>query len=148
MTVTRRAYSFLTIKAVDEERRLIRGVATTPTPDRVGDIVEPIGVKFTNPMPFLWQHFHDAPIGTVFVWVVERSRLDGRSVRTLALRIMPDWPLANALGCGTFYAEATPVESDIADLPGFLVAAEDMLAEFLADVLISPLADRYLPGAA
>lgn len=65
MTVTRRAYSSLIIKAVDEEKRIIRGVATTPTPDRVGDIVEPLGVKFTNPMPFLWQHDHKKPIGTV-----------------------------------------------------------------------------------
>ena len=65
MTVTRRAYSFLTIKGVNEEKRIIRGVATTPSPDRVGDIVEPLGVKFTNPMPFLWQHDHKKPIGTV-----------------------------------------------------------------------------------
>jgi Predicted phage phi-C31 gp36 major capsid-like protein len=65
MTVTRRAYSSLTIKAVDEEKRIIRGIATTPAPDRVGDIVEPLGVKFTNPMPFLWQHDHRQPIGTV-----------------------------------------------------------------------------------
>jgi HK97 family phage major capsid protein/HK97 family phage prohead protease len=65
MTVTRRAYSSLVIKAVDEEKRIIRGIATTPTPDRVGDIVEPLGVKFTNPMPFLWQHDASKPIGTV-----------------------------------------------------------------------------------
>jgi Phage capsid family./Caudovirus prohead protease. len=65
MTVTRRAYSSLTIKAVDEEKRIIRGIATTPAADRVGDIVEPLGVKFTNPMPFLWQHDHKQPIGTV-----------------------------------------------------------------------------------
>lgn len=56
MTVTRRAYSSLVIKAVDEEKRIIRGIATTPTPDRVGDIVEPLGVKFSNPLAFLWQH--------------------------------------------------------------------------------------------
>lgn len=60
-----RAYSFLEVKSISEDRRVIRGIATTPTPDRVGDIVEPLGVKFTNPMPFLWQHKHDKPIGTV-----------------------------------------------------------------------------------
>lgn len=65
MTVTRRAYSSLTIKSVDEEKRIIRGIATTPSPDQVGDIVEPLGAKFTNPMPFLWQHDHKQPIGTV-----------------------------------------------------------------------------------
>ncbi len=65
MTVTRRAYSSLVIKSVDEGKRIIRGIATTPAPDRVGDIVEPLGVKFTNPMPFLWQHDHKKPIGQV-----------------------------------------------------------------------------------
>ncbi|HTN40724.1 MAG TPA: HK97 family phage prohead protease, partial [Asticcacaulis sp.] len=65
MKTTQRAYSFLTIKAVNEDKRIIRGTATTPAMDRVGDIVEPLGVKFTNPMPFLWQHRHDAPIGKV-----------------------------------------------------------------------------------
>lgn len=65
MKATHRAYSFFDIKSVNEEKRIIRGVATTPTVDRVGDIVEPMGVRFKNPMPFLWQHRHDAPIGTV-----------------------------------------------------------------------------------
>lgn len=65
MTVTRRAYSYLTIKAVNDEKRIIRGIATTPALDRVGDVVEPLGVKFKNPMPFLWQHDAHKPIGTV-----------------------------------------------------------------------------------
>lgn len=65
MSMTGRAYSFLEIKAVDEEKRVIRGVATTPGVDRVGDIVEPLGVKFKNPLPLLWQHWHDKPIGKV-----------------------------------------------------------------------------------
>lgn len=62
-----RAYSVLHVKAVEETEgeRVIRGIATTPSPDRVGDVVEPEGVKFTNPMPLLWQHRHDMPVGTV-----------------------------------------------------------------------------------
>lgn len=60
-----RAYSLLAVKAVDENKRVIRGVATTPGVDRVGDIVEPLGVSFKNPLPLLWQHQHDKPIGTV-----------------------------------------------------------------------------------
>ena len=60
-----RAYSLLTVKGVDEEARVITGIATTPSTDRVGDIVEPMGVSFKNPLPFLWQHQHDKPIGTV-----------------------------------------------------------------------------------
>lgn len=60
-----RAYSFLEVKAVGEETRTITGWATTPEVDRVGDIVEPLGVKYKNPIPLLWQHEHDKPIGLV-----------------------------------------------------------------------------------
>lgn len=60
-----RAYSLLTVKSVSEDKRIIRGIATTPSPDRMGDIVEPLGVKFNNPMPLLHQHDHRMPVGTV-----------------------------------------------------------------------------------
>lgn len=60
-----RAYAILTVKAVSEDRRVIKGIATTPSPDRVGDVVEPLGVTFKNPMPLLWQHKHDKPVGQV-----------------------------------------------------------------------------------
>lgn len=62
-----RAYSVLEVRSVEEGdgRRVIRGVATTPSVDRVGDIIDPLGVKFENPLPLLWQHEHDKPIGSV-----------------------------------------------------------------------------------
>lgn len=60
-----RAYSVLSVKSIDEDKRVIRGIATTPSVDRVGDIIDPMGVKFQNPLAFLWQHQHDKPIGTV-----------------------------------------------------------------------------------
>jgi HK97 family phage prohead protease len=60
-----RMYSVLTVKAVDDDQRIIRGVATTPSPDRVGDIVEPLGVEFKNPLPLLWQHQASKPVGSV-----------------------------------------------------------------------------------
>lgn len=60
-----RAYSLLTVKAVEDDKRIIVGVATSPEPDRMGDIVEPLGVKFKNPMPLLHQHRSDEPVGTV-----------------------------------------------------------------------------------
>jgi hypothetical protein len=49
----RRAYSTFKVKTFDEEQRIIEGVATTPTTDRVGDIVEPRGAKFKLPFPAL-----------------------------------------------------------------------------------------------
>jgi HK97 family phage prohead protease len=60
-----RAYSVLQIKSINEDMRIIRGTATTPEPDRMGDIVEPLGVSFKNPLPLLWQHKHDQPVGEV-----------------------------------------------------------------------------------
>lgn len=62
-----RGYSLLQgQKAVEEGgQRILRGIATTPSVDRVGDVVDPLGVKFTNPMPMLLHHRHDQPIGQV-----------------------------------------------------------------------------------
>ena len=59
----KRAYSVLHVKAVDEETRSLSGIATTPATDRMGDIVEPHGIEFNNPLPLLWQHRHDKPVG-------------------------------------------------------------------------------------
>jgi hypothetical protein len=60
-----RAYALLDIKAVNDQEWVIEGIASTPTPDRVGDIVEPMGAKFALPLPLLWQHNSDEPIGHV-----------------------------------------------------------------------------------
>lgn len=60
-----RAYAFITVKSVNEEDRIIEGIASTPSPDRMGDIVNPLGAKFSLPLPFLWQHDHASPIGHV-----------------------------------------------------------------------------------
>lgn len=60
-----RAYSILDIKSVNEEERVIEGIASTPTPDRMGDIVEPMGAEFKLPMPLLWQHRSSEPVGNV-----------------------------------------------------------------------------------
>jgi HK97 family phage prohead protease len=61
------AYSTLEIKAVSETggMRKFTGIATTPTPDRTGDIVEPKGAEFQLPIPLLWQHDSHQPIGWV-----------------------------------------------------------------------------------
>jgi HK97 family phage major capsid protein len=60
-----RAYSLISIKSLDDEQRVIRGVATTPTVDRGDDIVEPFGVKFRNPLPFILHHDKSSPVGEV-----------------------------------------------------------------------------------
>lgn len=60
-----RAFTLLTVKSVDEEKRTITGIASTPTADRVGDIVEPLGARFKVPMPLLLYHQSDKPVGLV-----------------------------------------------------------------------------------
>src|SRR4029453_15991417 len=58
-----RAYALLSIKALDVDRREITGLASTPTPDRRGDILEPLGATFANPVPLLLHHDPERPIG-------------------------------------------------------------------------------------
>ncbi|MDO4895007.1 HK97 family phage prohead protease [Moraxella sp.] len=62
-----KAYSTLTVKSVSEndDERIITGIATTPSTDRDDDILEPLGAKFTLPIPLLSHHNHSQPIGEV-----------------------------------------------------------------------------------
>lgn len=60
-----KAFSLIETKAVDEDRRVFSGVASTPEPDRMGDVVNPLGAKFADDIPLLHQHRHDSPIGRV-----------------------------------------------------------------------------------
>lgn len=64
-----RAYSVLEVKAVteDEDNWTITGIASTPTPDRMEDVVVPTGAKFKLPLPLLWQHDSTKPIGRVML---------------------------------------------------------------------------------
>jgi HK97 family phage prohead protease len=60
-----KAYSAFVVKELDASSRKFSGLATSPTMDRVGDTINPLGAKFTNPLVLLHQHNHDEPIGTV-----------------------------------------------------------------------------------
>jgi HK97 family phage major capsid protein/HK97 family phage prohead protease len=62
-----RAYMILNVKEITEgpDFYTIKGVASTPTTDRMGDVVEPMGAKFKLPMPLLWQHNASKPVGLV-----------------------------------------------------------------------------------
>lgn len=62
-----KAYSALQIKSVTDtdDERIITGIATTPSTDRDDDILEPMGAKFTLPIPLLSHHNHSQPIGEV-----------------------------------------------------------------------------------
>ncbi len=60
-----RAYSTLEIKSVDNGKRVFTGIASTPSTDRMGDIVESKGAQFKLPIPLLWQHDSSDPIGWI-----------------------------------------------------------------------------------
>jgi HK97 family phage prohead protease len=71
-----RAYSLLAIKGVDDEARTLTGTATTPTPDRLEDVVEPTGAQFKLPLALLWQHDSNQPIGHVTHAKVSKAGID------------------------------------------------------------------------
>lgn len=64
----KRAYSVIKLKSFDskDDFFIFSGIATTPKTDRHGDIVEPKGIEFENPVPLLWQHRHAEPVGKVY----------------------------------------------------------------------------------
>jgi HK97 family phage major capsid protein/HK97 family phage prohead protease len=92
--MSNRAYSLLEIKSYDDEKRTITGIATTPTTDRMGDIVESEGAEFRLPIPLLWQHNHDAPIGQVTEAKVTKA---GIRITAQINRIEEDGALKNRL---------------------------------------------------
>jgi HK97 family phage prohead protease len=60
-----RAYSVLEVREIQDDQRVITGIATTPSVDRMSDVIEPLGISFKNPLPLLHQHRSDQPVGTV-----------------------------------------------------------------------------------
>lgn len=60
-----RMFSLIDVKSVNDGERVIKGIATTPSTDRMGDVVEPMGASFAEEIPLLWQHQHDQPVGHV-----------------------------------------------------------------------------------
>ncbi len=79
-----RAYSLLTVRSVDASARTFAGIATTPTTDRMGDVVEPTGGKFALPLPLLLHHDSRLPVGNVESADVRSS---GITVRCRVARI-------------------------------------------------------------
>lgn len=60
-----RAYSVLQVRSVNAERREFTGIASTPSTDRMGDVVEPSGAEIALPVPLLLHHDARLPVGTV-----------------------------------------------------------------------------------
>lgn len=89
-----RAYSIINVKRANDDARVIEGIASTPTPDRMGDIVEPDGAEFSVPMPLLWQHNSSQPVGHV-TWA--KVAKDGIAFRAKIFQIEEPLGLRNRL---------------------------------------------------
>jgi HK97 family phage prohead protease len=63
--MTIKSWSQFTVKAFDDEQRIITGIATTPSTDREFDVIDPQGATFKLPIPLLSQHDATMPIGMV-----------------------------------------------------------------------------------
>lgn len=119
-----RAYATLELKSFDEEQRIIEGIASTPMPDRAGDILEPAGAQFSLPMPLLWHHDQKQPIGEVFdarvtpdgIWIKARvakidepGRLKDRTDEAWqSMKARP--PLVRALSAGLIPIKTLPIK--------------------------------------
>jgi HK97 family phage prohead protease len=58
-------HSLFITKKLDEDQRILEGLATTPTPDRHGDVVVLEGIQYRTPFPLLRGHNTAEPIGQV-----------------------------------------------------------------------------------
>ncbi|ECK7391201.1 phage major capsid protein [Salmonella enterica subsp. enterica] len=85
----KRAYSLIQVKSVNEEKREITGIASTPASDCYNDIVEPGGAQITLPTPFLWQHRHLKPVGNVVEATITEA---GILVKVSLVAPTPDMP--------------------------------------------------------
>lgn len=64
-TILSKSIAGFEVKSVNEDKREIRGWASTPTPDRVNDVIDPMGLTSKGSIPLLLDHKHDQPVGNV-----------------------------------------------------------------------------------
>lgn len=82
-SILRRAVTVFKAQDFDEEKRELNGIATTPTVDRMGDVVESSGARFRLPLPLLWQHDHAQPVGEVYA---AKAGKDGIAIKARIYR--------------------------------------------------------------
>jgi HK97 family phage prohead protease len=95
-----RAYSTLTITKAVAAERTVEGIASVPSVDRQGDIVESKGVRWRKDasgrpdVPWLYQHRHDSPIGRV-EWL--QAKPDGLRFKARMPKVDEPGPLKDRL---------------------------------------------------
>jgi uncharacterized protein len=87
--------SDFTIKTFDEDQGVFIGIASTPTPDRVNDIVEPKGAIYSLPLPLLAYHNHEKVVGTVEAVRLTDSGIEvtGRVLKGETVEATEHWAL-------------------------------------------------------
>lgn len=60
-----RIFGTLEVRAVDEGRREFEGVANTAALDDHGTVIVPDGARFSLPLPLLWMHDQETPVGEI-----------------------------------------------------------------------------------
>ncbi|SAL29869.1 phage-like protein [Caballeronia humi] len=78
------------IRSAQEDVREISGIASTPTPDRYADVVDPLGVKFATPLPLLVAHDHTKGVGSVVLGAASKT---GIAFKAVIARIEQPGPL-------------------------------------------------------
>lgn len=78
-----RHVTYLNVKALGSGNdRIVEGWASTPREDRMGDVVVPDGARYELPLPLLFAHKHDEPIGSVISATVTRAGIRIRAKLT------------------------------------------------------------------
>ncbi len=72
----RRLWTGFQIRSMDEDRRIIEGIATTSDEALDGLILETRGIEFKLPIPFLYRHDDGQPLGNVIAAKVADNKID------------------------------------------------------------------------
>ena len=88
--ILHRAYARVECKDVGGEQRIIMGIATTPTPDRVGDVIESSGIQVKAEIPLFLYHDSRLPVGSA---KLGKPRADGTPFEASLPRVTEDGAL-------------------------------------------------------
>lgn len=77
-TESRQLWATFEARSVDDEKRIIEGIATTSEEALDGLILETRGIEFKLPIPFLYNHDTSHPLGNVISADVKNDRINVR----------------------------------------------------------------------
>lgn len=60
-----RLFATIEVRSIHDEKREFEGIATSGALDTHGTIFEPLGARFSLPIPLLWFHDQETPVGEI-----------------------------------------------------------------------------------